>query len=293
MIVSMTGFAREARNSGDVSFAWEIKSVNGRGLDVRLRTPPGLDALGEEARKAVTAAAVRGTVNVTLSVARAETRRGSARINEALLAELVGQSRLVADRLGVAPPSFEALLAIRGVIEVDDAENGLSPETEAAMRAALPAAVEAWRSARRCEGASLAGVLSAQIDRIDALTAAINDHPRRSVDAIRARLAEQVQALLETPGALDPARLHQEAVLLATRADVREELDRLSAHVSSARALLAQGGAIGRKLDFLAQEFGREASTLCAKAGHVELSQLGLELRTVVDQLREQAQNVE
>jgi uncharacterized protein (TIGR00255 family) len=293
MIVSMTGFAREAGTCDDVSFAWEIKSVNGRGLDVRLRTPPGLDALGEEARKAVAAAAVRGTVGVNLTVARAETRRGPVRINEAVLAELAGQSRLAAEKLGFAPPSFEALLGLRGVVELDEAENGPSPAAQAAMLAALPAAVGAWRKARQAEGASLAGILSAQIERIGVLVATINDHPRRSTDAVRERLAQQVAALMDGATGLDPARLHQEAALLATRADVREELDRLSAHVASARALLSQGGAIGRKLDFLAQEFGREASTLCAKAGHVELSQLGLELRTVVDQLREQAQNVE
>jgi uncharacterized protein (TIGR00255 family) len=293
MIVSMTGFAREAGTIEDLSFAWEIRSVNGRGLDVRVRNPAGLDALGEEARKAVLAAAARGTVNVNLAVARSEAHRGQARLNEAALADVAAQARAAAERLGLAPPSFDALIAVRGVIEVDEAETGPSQAAQAAILKALPIAVEAWRAARRAEGVALAEVLAAQFARIGALVAAVEGHPRRTSEAIRERLAQQVAALTDGASALDPARLHQEAVLLATRADVREELDRLVAHVAAGRTLLAEGGAIGRKLDFLAQEFGREASTLCAKAGHVELSQIGLELRTLVDQMREQCQNVE
>ncbi|MBL8591005.1 MAG: DUF1732 domain-containing protein, partial [Methylobacteriaceae bacterium] len=178
------------------------------------------------------------------------------------------------------------------VVEADDDEATRAAARQAALEG-LEAALDDLVAMRRQEGAALAAVLGQRLDRIAALTRAVDAHPARTPEAIRDRLAEQVHAIIATGAGLDPTRLHQEAVMLATRADVREELDRLVAHVGAARDLLAGGGAVGRRLDFLAQEFGREASTLCAKANHPALTALGMELRAEVEQLREQAQNIE
>jgi uncharacterized protein (TIGR00255 family) len=294
----MTGFAREAgvfaENGASLAWAWEMKSVNGRALDVRVRVPPGYDVIGEEARKALNGLVTRGTVNVTLTIQRAENRKGAARINVEALGALVASLRALPSDLGLPPPTLDALLQVRGIVESDERdEAGLSDALAADLASAARKAASALASARKDEGRTLAGVLKGQLDAMERLVQAVENHPARSVEAIRERLSQQVAALMETGRALEPARLHQEAALIATRADVREELDRLASHIAASRQLLADGGAIGRKLDFLAQEFGREASTLCAKANHVELSRLGLELRTLVDQFREQVQNVE
>lgn len=293
MISSMTGFAREAGSTAGVTWAWELKSVNGRGLDIRVRVPTGFDALGEEARKAVTAAAARGTVNVALNLQRAEQGRVAPRLNMEALTAVHRDVGEAARALGLPLPGIEALLQLKGVFDIPEQEAGPSPDLAAALAAAAAAAARGLQASRRMEGQALEVTLRQQIDRIEALVSQVASHPARGVEAIMSRLGEQVRALMQGGQGLDQARLHQEAALLAVRADVREEIDRLAAHVDAARTLLGEGGAIGRKLDFLAQEFGREASTLCAKANHVELSRIGLELRTVVDQFREQAQNVE
>ncbi|WP_349369757.1 YicC/YloC family endoribonuclease [Salinarimonas sp.] len=289
----MTGFAREAGATGAVSWALEAKSVNGRGLDVRLRTPPGFDAVGEEARRILSKALARGQVQLSLTLQRAA-GAPKVRVNREVLQGLLDALAEVRVPDGIAPASLDGLLAVRGVVELDEGERDADPAAlDADLRAALPRLAEALLAARREEGAALESVIEGHLATIADLVAQAEAHPGRSPEAIRARLAAQVAALGETGGGLDPARLHQEAALLATRADIREELDRLSAHVAQARALLAEGGAVGRRLDFLAQEFGREANTLCAKANDVTLSQIGLALKHVVDQLREQVQNVE
>jgi uncharacterized protein (TIGR00255 family) len=294
MISSMTGFAREAGAARTLNWAWELKSVNGRNLDVRVRVPPGFDAVGEEARKQVSAALTRGAVQVGLTVQRVEARRTAVRINTEVLMSLADAIRELPPGLPFQPATMDGLLQVRGVVEVDDQdEQDLGALLQPDLVAAISRAAAALALARRQEGTVLGEVLSTQLARMRELVAQVEDHPARTVDAIRARLTVQVKAIMDGQASLDPARLHQEAALLATRADVREELDRLKAHIDASAALLAEGGAIGRKLDFLAQEFGREASTLCAKANHVELSRIGLELRALVDQFREQAQNVE
>ena len=295
MISSMTGFAREAGATQGVTWAWELKSVNGRGLDVRVRAPAGYEAIGEEARKAVSAVVARGTVNLSLMVQRGGEAKPTPRINAEALAAAHRDALALSAALGLSPPSMDALLQLRGVVEAAEPDALPSPELSAGIGAGALKAAAALAAARREEGAALRRILEGQIDRVELLVRQVADLPARTPEAIRARLQEQVQALLEganAPG-FDHVRLHQEAALLATRADVREEIDRLMAHVAAVRSLLAEGGPIGRKLDFLAQEFGRESSTLCAKANHVELSRVGLELRTVVDQFREQVQNVE
>jgi uncharacterized protein (TIGR00255 family) len=184
---------------------------------------------------------------------------------------------------------------VRGVVEADEAdedETELTAVAEAILKT-LDQAIAALVAARRAEGAALGAVLAERLDGIAALTQAADDNPARKPEAVRARLAANIADLLGSSRGFDEARLHQEAILLAAKADIREELDRLKAHVAAARALLAQGGAVGRRLDFLAQEFGREANTLCAKANDVSLTRQGLELRAQIEQLREQAQNVE
>lgn len=289
----MTGFAREAGATGATLWALEAKSVNGRGLDVRLRTPPGFDAIGEEARKALAGILTRGQVQLSLTLQRAAAAP-RVKINRDVLQSLLDAVAEVRVPDGVAPASLDGLLAVRGVVDIDEADDAVDPAVlDADLRAALPRLAAALDGARRTEGAALEAVIVGHLDTIADLVAQAEVHPGRSVAAIRARIAAQVDALVEAHGALDPTRLHQEAALIATRADIREELDRLGAHVAQARALLAEGGAVGRRLDFLAQEFGREANTLCAKANDVALSQIGLSLKHVVDQLREQVQNVE
>jgi uncharacterized protein (TIGR00255 family) len=293
IIASMTGFARQAGSTGPYGWAWEIKSVNGRGLDIRARTPPGLDSIAEEARQALNKVLTRGQCQLSLALSRTSSAP-RIKINADALASLLAALETLPQSARVGPATLDGLLAVRGIVEIEETD---SEEVTAALHADLRAAIaplaEAIVEARQAEGRALAQVLEAQFAAMESLVDAASASPARTPDAIRARLQAQVDALLETRGSLDPDRLHQEAVLIATRADIQEEIDRLRAHIASARALLAEGGAVGRKLDFLAQEFGREANTLCSKANDVSLSRIGLDLKAVVDQFREQVQNVE
>ena len=291
-IESMTGFARVAGTAGVHAWAWEIRSVNGRGLDVRVRVPPGFESVAEAARKRISAGFSRGTLHVNLSVS-SDAGPPRLRVNEAALAALVeAVGRLPASET-IRPVSYDGLLGIRGVVELADEVQDALAAIEAPVLAGLEAVVVALKQARESEGRALGGIIAGHRDSIARLTTEAEQHPARGVAAIRERLAAQVGALMEASPSLDPQRLHQEAALLAVKADIREELDRLHAHVAALGILLGESGAIGRKLDFLSQEFGRESSTLCAKAGDPGLSRIGLDLRTVVDQMREQVQNVE
>ncbi|MFC7398890.1 YicC/YloC family endoribonuclease [Chelatococcus sp. GCM10030263] len=293
-IASMTGFAREAGVSGPFRWAWEIRSVNGRGLDIRLRTPTGYEVFGEEARQLLGKAVTRGTCHLNLSITRAEAA-AQIRINEAALAAVIEILNRVKLPDGIRPASLDGLLNLRGIVDVGAEDE--SPELQKALavdlRGGLERAVAGLVSVRAEEGLALAAVLDEQLARITTAVAAAEANPARRPEAIRARLTEQVALLLEASQALDSQRLHQEAALLAARADIREELDRLTTHVAAARALLAEGGACGRRLDFLAQELAREANTLCAKANDVSLTAIGLDLKATIDQFREQVQNVE
>ncbi|KQU35172.1 hypothetical protein ASG63_00560 [Methylobacterium sp. Leaf94] len=291
ILSSMTGFARAAGSTGPVQWAWEVRSVNGRGLDVRLRVPNGYDAVGEVARTALQKTLARGQCQLSLTLTRPEAAP-RVRINEALLGQLAAAIARVPRPEGVAPATLDGLLGIRGVVEADE-EPGADAEALARdLAEGVVRLVADLVEARRAEGRALRGVIEGQLAAMARLTAAAEACPARKPEAVRARLAATVATLLEA-GHLDPDRLHQEAVLLAAKADVREELDRLQAHFASAAELLAAGGAIGRKLDFLAQELGREANTLCAKANDIALSRIGLDLKAVVEQFREQVQNVE
>lgn len=293
-IASMTGFAREAGITGPYQWAWEIKTVNGRGLEVRVRTPSGLDVIGEEARGQVLKALTRGQGQLNLSLSKASSAP-KLRVNQEILQSLLSALDGLALPENVNPASLDGLLSVRGVVELD--EDAVDPsqdeELRAALRSGIDKLIEALKVMRLKEGQALSTVLGQQLDLIAKLVADAEASPARRPEAIRARLEGQIAELTEGKATLDPARLHQEAVLIAARADIREEIDRLRAHVEAARGLLSEGGSVGRRLDFLAQEFGREANTLCAKANDVSLSRIGLELKAVIEQFREQVQNVE
>ncbi len=293
-LASMTGFARAQGTSGAYAWAWELKSVNAKGLDLRLRLPPGWDAVEVPARAALSKLLSRGTISANLTIDRSGAAP-SVRVNEDVLAALVEAARRAAERFGVDEPKLDSLLGLKGVIEVADIEENAG-EREAAEKAVVKGfeeALKALASMRAREGEALAKILSGRIDEIEKLSKAADANPARKPEAIRARLAEQVKNLLATGEKFDPDRLHQEAMMLAAKADIREELDRLNTHVAAVRKLFAEGGPVGRKLDFLAQELNRESNTLCAKANDVSLTATGLDLKAAVDQFREQVQNLE
>lgn len=293
-LASMTGFARASGVHGDLRWAWELKSVNSKGLDLRFRLPPGRDVLEPAIRASIAKAISRGNVTVNLTVQR-EGAAPQVRVNEEVLAAVIATSRELAKKIEAQPPTLDGILGIKGVMEIIETEEGEAAReaANAALLKGFETALKALVAARGKEGDVIGGVLAERISEIEKLTKSAETAPARSVEAIRARLAEQVKELLAASSALDSERLHQEAALLAAKADVREELDRLSAHAGAARALLKNGGSVGRKLDFLAQEFNREANTLCSKSNDVSMTAIGLELKTAVDQFREQVQNIE
>lgn len=291
---SMTGFARTEGSHGLTRWAWEVRSVNGRNLDLRLRLPPGFDALEPRVREAATATFLRGSIQVGLNVKRDE---GVTRIqlNEEALAQAMAAADRVRQLTHAPAVSVEAILAVKGVletIEVSETEAEADAKT-AALIATLNQAFAGVVGARADEGRRLQKVMLDQVGEIERLTLAIEASPGRSVAAVKRRIAEQVARLADSSSLLDPVRLHQEAVLLATKADVEEELKRLLAHVAQARDLLQSKDGVGRKLDFLSQEFNREANTICSKANDSAMTALGLSLKAVIEQFREQVQNIE
>ena len=290
----MTGFARTSGHRPPWGWAWEIKAVNAKGLDVRLRLPPGFDRIEAEARAKLTGGLARGTNYATLTAQR-EATTPQVRINTEILGALVEAVANMPSNPNMRLASLDGLLGVRGVVEVTDAadDEGIIAEAAAAALKGLEGALKDLVLARRAEGAALQAVLSERVERIAALTQAAEDCPGRKVEAVKARLAQAIALLTDASPALDPARLHQEALLMAAKADVREELDRLKTHVAAARELLASDAPAGRKLDFLAQEFAREANTLCSKSNDAALTSLGMELRVEIEQFREQVQNIE
>jgi uncharacterized protein (TIGR00255 family) len=291
---SMTGFARASGASGAWSWAFELKSVNAKGLDLRLRLPPGFDRIESETRARLSRALARGTCFATLAAQREGTAL-QARVNAPVLAAIVEAARAVATQSGLAPPTLDGLLAIRGVVDIVERGDD-EPAVAAACAGALASvdeAITALLAARRAEGAALGAILGERLDAIAASTLAADQSPARRPEAIALRLAQSVAALLEAGRGFDENRLYQEAVLLAAKADIREELDRLRTHVEAAREMIRGGGPVGRRLDFLSQELAREANTLCAKSNDVTLTAIGLELKAQIEQFREQIQNIE
>lgn len=293
-LASMTGFARAQGISGPYAWAWEMKSVNAKGLDLRLRLPVGWDVVEAPARAALSRIVTRGTISATLTIDRSGAAP-TVRVNEDVLAALVEAAGKAAARFKIAAPSLDSLLGMKGVIEVADNEEsaGEKAAAEAAVAKGFEDALKALVEMRAREGAALGKILSDRIGEIEKLSAAAEANPARKPDAIRAKLSEQVKMLLSTGEKFDADRLHQEAMLLAAKVDIREELDRLTTHVAAVRKLLADGGPVGRKLDFLAQELNRESNTLCSKANDVSLTAIGLDLKAAVDQFREQVANLE
>ncbi len=295
-LCSMTGFARIDGAGEGYRWTWEVRSVNGKGLDVRLRLPPGFDHIEPAAREKIAARLGRGNVQAGLA-AQHEAGIAHVRINETVLAEVIAAMERVGKQVTAAPPTLDGILAIRGVIETVESESESDETKRTALAgqvlADLDTAVADLVAMRTREGAAIAAVLATRLDEMERLTRAAEASPARAPETIRKRLAEQIATLLDAAPALDPDRLHQEAVLLATRADIREEIDRLYAHIAAARDLIAGDAAVGRRLDFLAQEFNREVNTLCSKSNDRGLTTIGLEMKAVVDQLREQVQNVE
>ena len=294
VLSSMTGFARSQGASGPYTFEWELKSVNAKGFDLRLRLPQGWDELEAFAKKRAAEMLSRGTIYANFNVKRADAL-STVRINEDVLAAVVKAASSLAGRIDAVAPSIDGLLAIKGVIEVVEAERN-EEEDKAATAAAAAAFDEALKNLaamRRREGEALGQILSQRMDEMEALAKKAEAAPGRKPEAIRARLAEQIAALLEASDRFDVDRLNQEALLIAAKADIREELDRIASHIAQAREIIRKGGAVGRRLDFLAQEFNREVNTTCSKSNDVELTNTGLEMKNVVEQFREQVQNLE
>lgn len=290
---SMTGFARTSGALDDMSWVIEIKTVNARALDLKLRLPAQLEAVEPQIRAMIASAITRGACQLQLSLMR-KTGEMRLTVNEAALAELYVTFSSIAARLGADPVPLARLIDLKGVLEYEERsmDEAALAALQAAVLADLEAAVAALVASRLSEGRALRDILHEKIDLIERLIMAADESPSRRPEAMKAKLSAAIQQLFSDV-TIDEQRLYQEAALLATKADIREELDRLYTHLKAARLLLSQGGPVGRKLDFLAQEFGRESNTLCAKSSDAALTAIGLDLKSVVEQFREQIQNVE
>ncbi|MDR6292819.1 uncharacterized protein (TIGR00255 family) [Inquilinus ginsengisoli] len=288
---SMTGFARREGGVDGLSWVWEARSVNGKSLDLRLRTPTGFERLEAAARIELAKRFRRGNVTLNLSLGRVETA-SQLRINREVLDRLIA---LVRELNGPAAPiQVDTLLGIRGVVETGEGNTAeLNSAVEAEAAAAIVPLLDDLLSTRLEEGERLRGVLAGQVDHIAQLVGQARGSAATQPEALRARLKAQLDLLLESRPPLAEDRLAQEVALLVGRCDVREELDRLDAHIGQARGMLADGAGVGRRLDFLCQEFNREANTLCSKAADVALTRIGLDLKAVIEQFREQIQNIE
>lgn len=290
----MTGFSRVEGAESGYGWAWEVRSVNAKALDIRLRLPPGFERLEGTIRGAVSKNIARGSVNGTLTLDRSG-RTPTLSVNHEALDQVIQLAADLAKRVDAEKPRIDGLLSIRGIIETTEPQD--SEEERAALDSAIQKsfgdALAALQKARAEEGARLAGVVDAHIDEIQTLTGQAVAHASTQPAALEARLREQIKALFEEDARLSEERIAQEVALLLVKADVREELDRLTAHIGAARELMAAGEPVGRRLDFLCQEFNREANTLCSKASDIELTRIGLDLKACIERLREQIQNIE
>ncbi len=296
MIQSMTAFATSKGGHADQSWVWDMRGVNGKGLDLRLRLPEGIDGLEAGLRARLERALVRG--NVSLSLRLKAERSGvalsldSGVLDAVLRAMAEVESRAMATGLSLAPATAADLLGLRGVLD-STAEDPESGELGKALLGDFEGVLGSFLATRQTEGAALGKVLSAQIDEIARLTEAASALVSTRSDEIARSHHAALRRVIAASDSEDPTRIAQELALLAVKLDVTEELDRLRAHVGAARALITSGSPVGRKLDFLTQEFNREANTLCSKAQHTELTMVGLALKAMIDQMREQVQNVE
>ncbi len=294
-INSMTGFASSTGTQDAWSWTWELKSVNAKGLDIRLRVPMGFDSFEPLARAHLSKTFVRGNISVGLMLKRTESGAGY-RINEGHLQTLIDTARKLHEKMPEAgPPSIDGLLGLRGVIEPeeDDADDDTRQDLEKALLKSLYATAGDLALARAEEGKKLADVLSGFVSQLSDLRTQASGTAEAQGDIIRARLKEQLEKILEDASTLDAGRLEQEIALLMSKADIREELDRLASHITAVEELLIAGGAVGRRLDFLCQELNREANTICSKAHEMALTRIGLDMKATIEQFREQVQNIE
>ena len=293
-ISSMTGFARASGSNGTTGWSWEVKSVNGRALDIRSRLPQGLERLDPAVRSAVSAQLKRGNVTVGLRLSQAP-EAAAMRVNRAWLDELIALAAAYRAHDGIAPPRLDGMLALRGVIESAERpeDDAGAAQDDGALLESLDAALAELVRERQAEGAQLAATLSDRIGEIAALTRQAEALVPSRQEALGVRLREQMAALVDAGAPVPEDRLAAELAMLAVKIDVTEEIDRLKSHCTAAARHLQEDGAVGRKLDFLAQEFNREANTLCSKASHAALTDVGLAIKAAIDQFREQVQNVE
>lgn len=291
---SMTGFARSEGVGGRSRFVWELRSVNGKGLDARLRLPPGLERLEADTRRLIGEAFSRGNIQASLSISVDETRMEAVVNRDALAAVLALRDELK-DVIDPSPLRLDTLISIRGLVDIREQEDGEDAllARDAAILSGLATALANLKRMRETEGAALRAVLAAHVARIAELTHIVETDPSRSPEEIARRLNQQLDQIMQDKAGLDRDRLYAEVALLATKADLREEIDRLKGHVAAVGELLEKGGPIGRKLDFLAQEFNRESNTICSKSNSAAVTAAGIELKVVIDQFREQVQNLE
>lgn len=294
-LISMTGFAEARGQQGALRWRWEVRSVNGRSLDIRVRVPSGFESLEAAARTLATERFKRGSLQAVLGITTDDSERGF-RVDPAALANAVAIAKRLAEETGLPPARVDGLLALRGIV-VQEENLALDEEArmkrDAAVLESLASAYDQLAVARASEGAKLEKILAAQVKEIEARTAEARAIAATQPQMLRDRMMTHLSELLGPSSTIPPERLAQEVAMLATRADLREELDRLSAHCQQARSLMAAAEPVGRKLDFLSQEFNREANTLCSKSSDIALTRVGLELKSVIDQVREQVQNVE
>ena len=293
-VASMTGFARAFGGVEGYQWTWEVRATNGRNLDVRTRVPTGLEALEPRIRPLVQRYVARGSISVSLQCRR-EGGNQVPVVNEEALETILITARRLEQELGLAAPRIDGLLGLKGVLEVTEPED--DPETvetrDNALLSSLEEALADLNAARGKEGAELARVLGDTLSQMRDKTAEARNLAAAQPEAIKERFAARLEEMLAGQSPVEEDRLAQEVAVLATKADVREELDRLETHIQAGGDLLAEGGAVGRRLDFLAQEMNREANTLCAKSADTELTRVGLDLKALIDQLREQIQNLE
>jgi uncharacterized protein (TIGR00255 family) len=291
-VSSMTGFARADGEASGISWAWELKSVNGRSLDLRLRLPPGYDGIEPHCRAALAGRLRRGSVSANLSVTRIVPP--AIRINRDMLARVVALLGDLAGEIDAAPPRLDGLIGLRGIIEtVEDEPDDIVEARRAALAESWAVALDRLAAARAEEGARLGVVLADQLAALTGLVEAASATAAAQPEALRARLRQALADLADLAPTMTQDRVAQELALLVSRGDVREELDRLRAHLAQAGELLGRDEAVGRQLDFLCQELNREANTLCSKSADIELTRIGLALKLAVEQFREQVQNLE
>ena len=291
-VASMTGFARAQGEAPGTSWIWEVKSVNGRALDLRLRLAPGFDAVEPELRAALAQRFRRGNISANLSLSR--TTAPALRVNREALSQLVALINELTGEVEAAPPRLDGLLALRGVVEtVENEDEAVVEARRQAVLAGWSAALDQLAAARADEGARIGALLKSQLDEMAVLAAAAEGCAATQPAAIRERLRTMLANLADLMPSMPEERVAQEVALLATRSDIREEIERLHAHIEQASELLQQDEAVGRRLDFLCQELNREANTLCSKSTDIELTRTGLSLKAVIEQFREQVQNIE